>query len=120
MSVKYVDEFEFPAEAGFTGSSKTVRTVRPHTRRVYKKGGKVRYEEGGKAEDKEAEPPPKEEDKKDDDSVIGRVKKLKSRSERAMEELDLKKGGRARKAVGGPVHAKKGGFNRRPLAGKKY
>lgn len=41
MGVKYVNDFKFPKEAGFTGSRGQV-AVRPHMRQGYAKGGKVR------------------------------------------------------------------------------
>lgn len=50
MPVKYVKDFEFPAEKGFSGSTGQVRNVRPYTRRVAKRavGGPVHAKKGGR------------------------------------------------------------------------
>lgn len=61
MAVKYVDNFEFPAEAGFTGSATNRRTVpvRGHERRKpvrkprdFAMGGPVKARRGGSVKEK--------------------------------------------------------------------
>jgi hypothetical protein len=133
---KYVENFEFPSSFGFTGSASDspFTNVRPHVRRRFQKGGAVKSEteadrkarlaaerlaairkakaDGTLGSDK---PKPKAaEPKKSSDTVradsTDAVSALKGTSRREqMEKLGLAKGGKAKKAMGGPVKAARGG-----------
>jgi hypothetical protein len=122
---KYVTDFTFPSDFGFTGSAsdRSTVTVRPHERskpQRFARGGKVRKAEGGLVDrlksilgsqytQKEADavrdkelaqaPPPQNPPKKDTIQVNPQgstVDTLKNQRERQMKELGLKKGGRVR------------------------
>jgi len=133
---KYVSDFEFPSSFGFTGSATDRTTVpvrgyeRSRPRRRFQQGGRVESEEDRRARlaaerlaaiqkakregtlGSSKKAPPKPESKSsgtiraENTDVISAVS---GRTRREQEEkLGLKKGGRAKKAMGGPVKAAKG------------
>ena len=108
---KYVKDFSFPSDFGFTGSAGQVG-VRGHTRlppQRYAEGGQVKpltpEEEAKLARERKTPPPPPKEEKK-----ASLVDILRGKTRRQQEvELGLKKGGKVKRAMGGPVKAAKGG-----------
>lgn len=120
---KYVKDFTFPSDFGFTGSAGQVG-VRPHSRQPprFAEGGKVDVKKitGAQITEDEAKrlekakPPPQPVPEK----KASLVDILRGKTRRQQEQdLGLKKGGKVKrmaggrmcKAMGGPVKAAKGG-----------
>lgn len=113
MAVKYVDDFEFPKEAGFTGSAGKESV------RGYMRGGRVRrraYNEGGEAEEEQEQEEEKE--PKPQPEMLGTGAAAKA----AQAMIDRKKKNAAtldavKKALG--IHAKGGRVESYAKGGKK-
>lgn len=132
-SFKYVDKFEFPESAGFTGSRQDRVAVRPHVR-GYARGGAVKkYDGGGPVKGDESKapktqstsPPPSTPAPKGDTiqapKPTSTVDALKNQTARKMAELGLKRGGSVGKNTGTLGSLARGsGGSKFAKGGRKY
>ncbi len=124
---RYVKEFEYPAEAGFTGSRNDRVAVRPHVRR-YAEGGRVTSDEKLAPKpvqdtNKGAQKTPAPQgDTVQSPKVGSTVDTLKNRRAQQMKELGLKKGGEVKVASTGTLGklAKGSGGAKFAKGGRKY